>query len=95
MLAIAPQRYSLMTQRQRRALRLHYIEAQNGKCWHCKEDLTGSPSLVVQSAFINELAFPSTFFQWPIHLHHDHQTDMTIGAVHCECNAYLWQYHKH
>ena len=30
----------------------------------------------------------------PIHLHHDHDTDLTIGAVHAYCNAILWEYHN-
>ena len=32
------------------------------------------------------------FFKWPVHLHHCHDTGMTTGAVHCYCNAVLWQY---
>jgi hypothetical protein len=28
-----------------------------------------------------------------VHLHHSHETGMTIGAVHARCNAVLWQYH--
>jgi len=27
-----------------------------------------------------------------MHLHHNHETDMTEGAVHAYCNAVLWQY---
>ena len=28
----------------------------------------------------------------PIHLQHNHSTDMTEGAVHAYCNCVLWQY---
>ncbi|AGI61771.1 hypothetical protein VCO139_0016 [Vibrio phage VCO139] len=37
--------------------------------------------------------FPKNMFQYPIHLHHDHNTGMTIGAVHARCNAVLWEYY--
>jgi hypothetical protein len=47
----------------------------------------------VMSKKINVDLFPPNFFKWPVHLHHDHRTGMTIGAVHCRCNAVLWQYH--
>lgn len=30
---------------------------------------------------------------YPVHLHHDHKTGLTIGAVHAKCNAVLWQYY--
>jgi hypothetical protein len=41
---------------------------------------------------INLRLFPPNFLKYPIHLHHCHDTGMTIGAVHCHCNAVLWQY---
>jgi len=43
---------------------------------------------------INENLFPPKFLNWPVHLHHDHKTGMTVGAVHSHCNAVLWQYHN-
>ena len=82
-----------MTQPERRALRLEYMEEQGGECWYCKADLSGPPAESVANAYINELLFPQYFFKYPVHLHHDHDTDMTIGAVHCECNAFMFQYH--
>jgi hypothetical protein len=42
---------------------------------------------------INARLFPPNFFNWPVHLHHCHVTGLTIGAIHCHCNAVLWQYH--
>jgi len=41
---------------------------------------------------IKKSLFPRGFFGYPIHLHHSHDTGMTIGAVHAHCNAVLWQY---
>ena len=43
--------------------------------------------------YITNSLFPPNFFKWPVHLHHSHDTGMTIGAVHARCNAVLWQYH--
>ncbi len=28
--------------------------------------------------------------RWPTHLHHDHDTGLTIGAAHGACNIWLW-----
>jgi hypothetical protein len=36
--------------------------------------------------------FPKGFLNAPVHLHHSHVTNMTLGAVHGYCNGYLWQY---
>lgn len=42
---------------------------------------------------IDERLFPKGFFDHPVHLHHNHDTGLTIGAIHCYCNAISWQYH--
>ena len=72
--------------------REQYVVEQKGKCQHCKELLINQPSKEVIGKAINRLLFPLGFFNSPIHLHHDHKTGLTIGAVHAHCNAYLWQY---
>lgn len=74
-------------------VREEYVRIQNGKCCYCDGPLGGPPSKDVARASINKSLFPSTMFKYPIHLHHDHDTGMTIGAIHSRCNAYLWQYH--
>ena len=76
----------------RKQARLQYVELQEGKCCHCGELLTEEPSKEVLSKPINYKLFPKGMFDYPVHLHHCHKTDMTIGAVHARCNAYLWQY---
>jgi hypothetical protein len=55
--------------------------------------LASRPSNDMLKLEINRKLFPEGFFRWPIHLHHDHTSGMTIGAVHNTCNAVLWQYH--
>lgn len=87
-----PADYTKLTQPQRAQVRKQYIILQEGKCWFCKEPLEEIPSETVRKAKLNLNLFPSGFLRFPIHLHHDHKTNMTIGAVHSECNGYLWQY---
>lgn len=87
-----PIKYSSSHWTVRRKARLEYIKQQEGLCWFCKKDLEGSPSQEVLDSPIDLRLFPKGMFDHPVHLHHDHNTDMTIGAVHARCNAYLWQY---
>lgn len=88
-----PVNYNKLTQQERREVRIQYIEDQKGLCAHCKGSLRESPPREISSKYINKILFPANFFNWPVHLHHDHDTGMTIGAVHAKCNAVLWQYH--
>ena len=85
--------YDKASPMERRVAREQYIKRQNGLCWYCKEPLTGQPSQEVMDKFIYKRLFPENFFVWPVHLHHNHDTGLTIGAVHSRCNAVLWQYH--
>jgi hypothetical protein len=59
-------------------------------CSNCGLPLNKEPQMTKK---INRKLFPDTMFEYPVHLHHDHNTGMTIGAVHAYCNAVLWQYH--
>lgn len=76
----------------RRAVREEYVRLQGGLCYHCHEPLTGDPVAVVKNTTINAALFPDHFFNYPVHLHHSHETGKTLGAVHARCNAFLWQY---
>ena len=88
-----PQNYNRLTWQERRAVRLEYIARQGGKCQHCNGDLSAPPPASITNKRINRRLFPETFFAHPVHLHHDHGTGLTIGAVHNYCNAVLWQYY--
>jgi len=88
-----PINYDSADRATRRQARLAYVELQGGRCWHCHTDLDGSPSVQVCDAEVNASLFPQGFFKYPVHLHHDHDTGETIGAVHNRCNAVLWQHH--
>lgn len=89
-----PVDYTELNSVQRRKVREDYVLIQKNLCWFCSTSLSKPPSSSVLSRHINRKLFPIGFFKWPIHLHHDHKTGMTIGAVHSYCNAILWQYYN-
>jgi hypothetical protein len=88
-----PVNYENSSPKQRRLVREEYVSVQGGLCQFCGNPLDGDPSDEVKNAWIYKKLFPKFFFKHPVHLHHDHDTGMTIGAVHARCNAHLWQYH--
>jgi hypothetical protein len=75
----------------RKKAREQYITEQDNLCYYCKQPLHIRPK---KTRPITEALFPPNFMKYPIHLHHDHSTGMTIGAVHAYCNAILWEYHN-
>lgn len=77
----------------RKKAREEYIARQKGRCYHCNGKLDEKPLKIMREFKINKSIFPEHMFMHPVHLHHDHKTGMTLGAVHCYCNAVLWQYH--
>jgi len=90
---ILPINYDEASRVERRKARDAYVEIQRGKCCYCGTDLSGKPDEQLREYPIERSLFPTNFFNHPIHLHHDHDSGMTMGAVHNYCNAVLWQYH--
>lgn len=90
-----PVDYRPLSQWERRNVRLRYIDLQDGLCHHCGGSLEVNPPPNITGKHIDWRRFPGgiNFLRHPIHLHHNHKTGMTIGAVHAYCNAVLWQYH--
>lgn len=88
-----PTDYNKLTQFERKKVREQYILQQGGACFFCEAMLNEPPRFGVAVLKIDPSLFPSGFFKNPVHLHHNHKTGMTIGAVHAHCNAVLWQYH--
>ena len=88
-----PADYTKMNSRERRAVREAYIEKQGQCCYHCKGSIIKDPPKEILNKKIMWKAFPPNFLKYPVHLHHCHNTGITIGAVHAYCNAVLWQYH--
>lgn len=87
-----PVKYGELDWKQKRAVREEYIRIQDGKCCHCGNLLTEDPENSIMESTINKWKFPPNFFKFPVHLHHNHDTGFTIGAVHSRCNAWLWEY---
>lgn len=87
-----PVDYEKLDSKERRDVRLQYVKEQNGNCHYCKSPLDGNPPEEVLRKPITWNVFPKGFRKYPVHLHHDHGTNLTIGAVHAHCNAVLWLY---
>lgn len=87
-----PVNYNEMHYTERRVVREEYIKLQNGLCCYCHAPLDGPPAKEIKEKRVNKRLFPENFFKWPVHLHHSHDTGLTIGAVHCHCNAVAWEY---
>ncbi len=94
-----PQRYRDLNSNQRRKLRDEYIEYFNGRCMYCDELLDDEPhEFVRQSAdqidWDDLAGGKEGFLKNPVHLHHDHQTGLTLAAIHAMCNAHSWHFHE-
>ena len=87
-----PVNYNELQWWERRDVRNEYIRLQKGKCHACGRPLDGPPRQDIAETPINLDLFPPNMLKHPVHLHHDHNTGETIGAVHAHCNCYLWQY---
>ena len=87
-----PVKYSELSWQERKEVRLRYSVKQEGVCYYCENRLDRDPPKHIAELKIHKELFPDGFFDYPIHLHHHHITDMTIGAVHAWCNAVLWEY---
>ena len=87
-----PASYHQLEPTDRRLVREQYIKLQNGKCFYCKHDLSKEPPKSILDKQIDWSYFPENFLKYPVHLQHDHKTDLTEGAVHAYCNAVMWQY---
>lgn len=88
-----PVKYKNLNSSRRRAVREEYIRVQEGKCYHCGQLLNENPPPHITNKPIKWSLFPPGFQNNPIHLHHSHDTGLTLGAVHSYCNAVLWQYY--
>ena len=89
-----PVDYTKLEFPERRIVREQYIQEQKGLCFYCKESLETNAPERITSKEIEWSLFPDNFLKYPIHLQHNHVTNMTEGAVHNYCNAVMWQYNK-
>ena len=88
-----PTNYNNLHWTERKKVREQYVKEQDYKCLYCQQDLRKEVPEEVKSLDINLELFPPNFLKYPIHLQHNHDTNMTEGAVHGYCNAVLWQYY--
>lgn len=88
-----PVDYRKLTRRERRRVREEYVRRQQGLCHFCRAPLDEEPSPEIRRLSVTDDLFPVGFFDYPVHLHHDHATGLTLGAVHCYCNAVLWEHY--
>lgn len=91
-----PVNYRKLTSEERRDVRNQYVELQNGECFWCGGDLSSEPPQELKDIPVDWDLFPGgeEFLRYPVHLQHDHQTNMTEGAVHSLCNAIMWNYFR-
>lgn len=87
-----PVYYSRLSPKERRAVREQYVKEQNGLCLYCKTPLVDKPPEEILNKKIIWSLFPPHFLKYPVHLQHNHSSDLTEGAIHAYCNAVLWQY---
>lgn len=87
-----PVDYTKLTFVERKQVREQYIQQQNGLCYYCKKSLYKEAPEFIRNKWIDWDLFPENFLKAPIHLQHNHTTNMTEGTVHNYCNAVMWQY---
>ncbi len=87
-----PVNYNEISVRDRALVRNQYVEIQDGKCSFCHASLDEKPDSIINEYPIDLGLFPPRMLKYPVHLHHNHSTGMTISAVHAYCNCVLWQY---
>ncbi len=88
-----PVNYNKLEWWERKEVREQYAREQEGLCMYCHASLDEGPPKEVTDKKVNKKYFPPNFFMYPVHLQHNHATGMTEGAIHCYCNAVLWEYH--
>ena len=75
-----PVDYNELSFPMRRIVREEYVRRQNGLCHYCGYPLVGDPRPDIKAKKIKASLFPSGMFNHPVHLHHCHETGMTIGG---------------
>lgn len=87
-----PVNYRKLKPHQKRAVREEYLRLQGGECCFCGASLSVKSPYEEDGTQVHRERYPPGFFDNPVHLHHDHITDLTIGAIHSYCNAVSFDY---
>lgn len=88
----SPVLYEALSPAERKSVRGRYVSDQKGLCWYCGASLLHPPAPKVAEKALDPQLFPDGFLKHRVHLHHDHGTGLTVGAVHAHCNGVLFQY---
>jgi hypothetical protein len=88
-----PVLYDNLKGNDRTLVRAQYVIQQGGACFHCGAPLDGDPVDGIMALPLDMSFYPPGFLRFPVHLHHDHVSGLTLGAVHSRCNAVLFQYY--
>ena len=84
-----PTKYSSLSGERLSAVKEAYICLQRERCWLCGNNLWGLPKYIVENPKLMALCFNKLAEQMPYHLHHDHDTGLTLGVTHAECNIII------
>ncbi len=87
-----PTDYTKLTSQQRKEVREIYIQQQQNLCFYCGCSLSQKAPKYIIEKKIDWSLFPQWFLRYPIHLQHNHETGLTEGALHSNCNAVMWVY---
>ncbi len=83
----------------KRELRDEYTRSFGGRCLYCFEKLDDEPNSFVRDS-ADDIEWDDSpgrkegFLKNPIHLHHDHETGLTLASIHALCNAHSWHFYE-
>lgn len=81
-----PTKYSSLSGERLSAVKDAYICLQRERCWLCGDNLYELPKYIVDNPNYMGLCYNQLAEQTPLHLHHNHDTGLTLGVAHAECN---------
>lgn len=81
-----PTKYSSLSGERLAVVKEAYICLQRERCWLCGGNLYELPNHVVDNPNLIGLCSSQLAEQHPLHLHHNHDTGLTLGVAHAECN---------
>lgn len=87
-----PVKYKELSKSEKFEVRNQYRRQQDDLCAYCGEPLSEPCAPKIKAKRLDLRRFPPGFLDHPVHLHHDHDTGLTLGAVHAYCNGVSFQY---
>jgi len=81
-----PIKYSSLSGERLSAVKEAYTCLQRERCWLCGNNLWDLPKYIVENPKLMGLCGNQLAEHSPLHLHHDHDTGLTLGVTHAECN---------